>query len=341
MKLTWVVVEMCHYSSIFRKGNNMSKKFKILIDAGHMPNYNRGSIAGYYEGNTMFYLAQYLAKELEVYDNIDIVLTRNKITDAPSLATRGKMAKGFDLFISLHSNADDGSGKATGVTILDSVSKPSKSIAETIGRAVAKVMNTNFRRVVYRKNSAGTDYYGVLRHSSAVGCKTCILVEHGFHTNKVECAFLMVDDNLKKIAKVEAETIAQIFGLKKKVGESKYYRVRKTWVDAKSQLGAYVSLENAKHVADKNEGFSVFDWNGNVVHTGKNVKDEPEVNYHVVEKGDTLWGISHEYSMTVDELKKLNGLTSNIIHVGDKLRLNSNVKAEKPVEKKEKPSVEE
>ena len=43
------------------------------------------------------------------------------------------------------------------------------------------------------------------------------------------------------------------------------YRVRKSWADAKSQLGAYSSLENAKKVCKT--GYSVFDANGNVVYT--------------------------------------------------------------------------
>ena len=43
------------------------------------------------------------------------------------------------------------------------------------------------------------------------------------------------------------------------------YRVRKTWADAKSQLGAYAILDNAKNNCP--EGYSVFDSNGNVVYT--------------------------------------------------------------------------
>ncbi|MDD3524180.1 MAG: N-acetylmuramoyl-L-alanine amidase [Candidatus Cloacimonetes bacterium] len=41
-----------------------------------------------------------------------------------------------------------------------------------------------------------------------------------------------------------------------------WYRVRKTWVDAKSQLGAYKELANAKACVDKHPGYSVFDVNG-------------------------------------------------------------------------------
>ena len=43
------------------------------------------------------------------------------------------------------------------------------------------------------------------------------------------------------------------------------YRVRKSWADARSQLGAYSSLENAKKVCKT--GYSVFDNSGRVVYT--------------------------------------------------------------------------
>lgn len=43
----------------------------------------------------------------------------------------------------------------------------------------------------------------------------------------------------------------------------KYYRVRKNWKDAASQLGAYTVLDNAKAMAEKHEGYTVYDWNAN------------------------------------------------------------------------------
>lgn len=48
-----------------------------------------------------------------------------------------------------------------------------------------------------------------------------------------------------------------------------FYRVRKSWADAKSQLGAYKILDNAKKRADENPGYFVFDESGNVVYPVK------------------------------------------------------------------------
>ncbi len=44
------------------------------------------------------------------------------------------------------------------------------------------------------------------------------------------------------------------------------YRVRKSWADAASQVGAFSSLDNAKKSADAHPGYSVFDSNGKVVY---------------------------------------------------------------------------
>lgn len=50
------------------------------------------------------------------------------------------------------------------------------------------------------------------------------------------------------------------------------YRVRKSWTDAKSQIGAFSSLDNAKKACKS--GYSVFDTNGNIVYPAKKSVDE-------------------------------------------------------------------
>lgn len=92
------------------------------------------------------------------------------------------------------------------------------------------------------------------------------------------------------------------------------YRVRKTWADEKSQIGAYKSLESAKQLADSKTGYKVFDDKGKAVYTPK----PKEVTYTVV-KGDTLWGISRKYGVTVDAIKSKNQLRYDTLRIGQKL----------------------
>ena len=97
------------------------------------------------------------------------------------------------------------------------------------------------------------------------------------------------------------------------------YRVRKSWSDAASQKGAFHVLDNAKRCADENPGYSVFDEAGKVVYTGAAASAT-----YTVQKGDSLWAIAAEYlgnGTRYTEIKKLNGLTSDVIYAGQVLKL--------------------
>lgn len=50
-----------------------------------------------------------------------------------------------------------------------------------------------------------------------------------------------------------------------------YYRVRKSWTNSKSQLGAYKVLANAKKCADERSGYSVFDESGKIVYAANQI----------------------------------------------------------------------
>lgn len=99
------------------------------------------------------------------------------------------------------------------------------------------------------------------------------------------------------------------------------YRVRKSWNDAKSQKGAYKVLENAKRCADVNSGYSVFDESGKIIYSGKSAQI---YKIYTVVKGDSLWKIAKEKlgnGERYTEIKALNGLTTNIIYTGQKLKI--------------------
>ena len=51
---------------------------------------------------------------------------------------------------------------------------------------------------------------------------------------------------------------------------------------------------------------------------------EPEENdteIYIVEKNDTLWSISRKFNISVNELKELNNLTSNLLSIGQELKI--------------------
>lgn len=44
-------------------------------------------------------------------------------------------------------------------------------------------------------------------------------------------------------------------------------------------------------------------------------------NYYIVKNGNTLFSLARQFNLSVDELKKLNNLNSNLITIGQKLRV--------------------
>lgn len=217
----------------------------ITIDPGHTKNTNVGVISGYYEGNAMYKLAKYLSDELSEYQNTQAVLTRGE-NDNPSLAERGSLAvnSGSKIFISLHSNAVSNSESAAYVCGFYSVKRiDSKALCAKLISAVTNVMKESTdawnRGALTKKTSSGTDYYGVIRSSVAANSPVeySFIIEHGFHTNKKECEFLMDDENLKKIAKAEADVLAEHFGMVKKVN----FSVSRIEIPPSSNLNDYVS----------------------------------------------------------------------------------------------------
>lgn len=205
---------------------------KICLDAGHYGNYNRcPGIPEYYE-SVMTWKLHLLQKKYLEQLGATVITTRSSQAADLSLTNRGKASSGCDLFISDHSNAV-GSGMNESVDyvavyhLADDVSATcddiSKEIATKIAPVIAGVMGTKqgykvlSRKSDNDKNGDGVlndNYYGVLHGARMVGTPGLIL-EHGFHTNSATVKWLLKDENLDKLAKAEAEAIAEYFSGKK------------------------------------------------------------------------------------------------------------------------------
>ncbi|MBS4008176.1 MAG: N-acetylmuramoyl-L-alanine amidase [Clostridium sp.] len=99
------------------------------------------------------------------------------------------------------------------------------------------------------------------------------------------------------------------------------YRVRKSWGDAKSQIGAFRALENAKRCADENPSYFVFDSTGTIIYGSAS---GAAYEIYTVVKGDSLWEIAAAKlgsGARYREIKALNGLTSGVIIPGQKLKI--------------------
>lgn len=247
----------------------------VCIDPGHDSRYYNPStvVSGYYEGAAMWDLTQRLKAEL-IKRGMDVRVTKEYIDHAIELVRRGQMSEGADVFISLHSNAANREAPDWVVVMhqVDNgggVHEKSRALAELMGPAVAALMDTQCQYICQESsadregNGLPDDYYGVLRGAQSVGT-VGIIIEHGFHTNERNTWWLMDSENLQKLAVLEAELLKQWFDISDaQPPKEQWYRVRRSWDDALSQLGAYRVLEYAK--ASCPDGYSVFDEQGNAV----------------------------------------------------------------------------
>jgi N-acetylmuramoyl-L-alanine amidase len=215
---------------------------KIMIDAGHYKNYNRSCVySPYYEGNMTFKLQGYLKTELEKYGFV-VGVTKTSVAQDVTLYSRGYKAKGYDVFLSLHSNACD-SESVDRVVIIKGYDQGDK-LAKRFGEAIQEVMGTKQEYQVYtRKNSSGGEYYGVLRGAKAGNVNNRFIIEHGFHSNTATAKWLYSDENLKKLAKAEAKVLADYFGMTKKEENFKQYIVRTTAESLNGRKGAGTSYD--------------------------------------------------------------------------------------------------
>lgn len=200
---------------------------RILLDPGHAWNGNAYALQpGHYEGTQMWYLANYLMAGLKS-KGFYVETTRPKLKDFHDVSIRGKMAKGFDLVVSLHTNAPGKSAdgtynpKTTGTVVIRTIETPAiKPLGDDIAERVSNLMGHYSRgTIVMESKTKGRNHNSVLRNAMAVGCKAGLLIEHGFHTNPKDCAFLVNNENLKKLAIAEAEAIANFYNNGKKEGE--------------------------------------------------------------------------------------------------------------------------
>lgn len=190
---------------------------KVMLDAGHYGKRNQSPIVPeYYESDFTWKLHLLLKAELEKY-GIEVGTTRSDKDKDLEVTKRGKSAKGYDLLVSLHSNARDNT-TTDRVVIYRQIyglgARTSLEMAEELAPYINQVMecpqNPN---VKVRKSDKGEwDYYGILRGAASVNVPA-IIIEHSYHTTERSAMWLMKDKNLQDLAEVEADRIAAHFGI--------------------------------------------------------------------------------------------------------------------------------
>lgn len=238
----------------------------VCLDAGHSGDYNRSpAVPEYYESDMSWTLHLLLKAALERY-GIVVKTTRETKNTTLGVYERGTVAKGCDLFLSLHSNAVGSDVNETVDRVM--VYVPLDGSGDEIGRLfvdrISLIMGTQQKgRIATREGSDG-DYYGVIRGAVAVGTVGLIL-EHSFHTNTQSTNWLMKEVNLSRLAEEEAVVIAEYFdvmGPETPVERDVLYRVQagafRVKTNAEAQLTKVKSAGFDAYITSANENDALY-----------------------------------------------------------------------------------
>ncbi|QZY56727.1 N-acetylmuramoyl-L-alanine amidase [Crassaminicella profunda] len=199
------------------------RKYKFVIDPGHggKDRANKGHSGRYVEADGNLQFALYLRDYLNPY--FHVVLTRDK-DKTLSLTERGRMAKGADMFLSVHSDAY--TSNSSGVTIFDSVDLKNEDIAKNIGKAVADAMGIPFRGSREKESSRhpGEDYYTVIDVAQDGGCPCVLLLERGFHSNPAEEKKLLNANIVQASAEATANAIKKYYKIQEVMSMGRIFK---------------------------------------------------------------------------------------------------------------------
>ena len=244
----------------------MSKK--VFIGVGHGGS-DPGAVKYFVEKEYTLKVA-YALSEILSKNGVDFKLSRTQDVDT-EMNSKVKMCNDYnpDLVIDIHFNAGGGHGFEV---YYSHVGGTSKTLANNINTEVKKIMSS--RGTKTKLGDGGSDYFAIIRETNA----PAVLCEGGFVDNWTDSEF--IKSNYKKLAEAYAQGILKTLGIKSTSGTTnskptskpsntvdRLYRIRKTWSNLKSQIGAYKDLENAKKACKS--GYTVFDWNGKAVYSKK------------------------------------------------------------------------
>ena len=144
------------------------------------------------------------------------------------------------------------------------------------------------------------------------------IVQSGDNLYSIANKFNTTVENLKKINNLTSNSlsIGQILKLDIPTTEENIYVVKK---------GDSLYSIASKYDTTVNELKQLNNLSSNLLSVGQKIKLPNKKilsgNIYVVKKGDSLYSIANKYNLTVNELKQLNNLSSNLLSIGQQLQL--------------------
>ena len=291
---------------------------KVIIDPGH------GGTDSGATGNNLLEKDYNLLISKYMYDRfkelgIPVAITRDSDTTLSPTDRVNTILNKFGnssdtILISNHVNSGGGEG-AEVIYALRNKDTLAKRILENIGATGQETRKYYQRRL---PSDTSKDYYFIHRNT---GNLEPLIVEYGFIDDTKDVEFLK--ENYKELAEAVISAVANYIGVPYTPPEgitTNTYVVQKgdSLYSIANKLGTTVSeLKKENNLTTNTLQI------GEVLRIPTKEIYEGEENVYIVQKGDTLYSIAAANNTTVDELKKANNLTSNILSTGQLLKIPS------------------
>lgn len=291
---------------------------KVVIDPGH------GGTDSGATGNNLLEKDYNLLISKYMYDRfkqlgVPVAITRDSDTTLSPTDRVNTILNKFGnssdvILISNHVNSGGGEG-AEVIYALRNRDTLAKNILNNIGATGQETRKYYQRRL---PSDTSKDYYFIHRNT---GNLEPLIVEYGFIDNTKDVEFLK--ENYEELAEAVISAVANYIGVPYTPPEdliTNTYVVQKgdTLYSIANKLGTTVSeLKKENNLTSNTLQI------GEVLRVPTKEIYEEEENIYIVKKGDTLYSIAMANNTTVDELKKANNLTSNILSTGQLLKIPS------------------
>lgn len=291
---------------------------KVIIDPGH------GGTDSGATGNNLLEKDYNLLISKYMYDRfkelgIPVAITRDSDTTLSPTDRVNTILNKFGnssdvILISNHVNSGGGEG-AEVIYALRNRDTLAKRILENIGATGQETRKYYQRRL---PSDTSKDYYFIHRNT---GNLEPLIVEYGFIDSAKDVEFLK--ENYKELAEAVISAVANYIGVPYTPPEgitTNTYVVQKgdSLYSIANKLGTTVSeLKKENNLTTNTLQI------GEVLRIPTKEIYEGEENVYIVQKGDTLYSVAMANNTTVDELKRINNLTTNILSTGQLLKIPS------------------
>ena len=302
------------------------RKIGVVVDAGHGGDDPGALGNNLKEKDLTLQAARYMYDRLQEL-GVPTVITRDSDESLGRNERVNRILSAFGndpevIVVSNHINAGGGEG-AEVVYSLRNNSTLATSVLNEIGN------KGQLKRKVYQRRlpeDPSKDYYYIMR---LTGRTEPILVEYGFIDNQRDANKLKsnltnyVEGAVKAITEYAGYTYTPPLDGNNDITEGEYYIVNRGDTLYSISRKFNVSVDELRRLNNLNN---------NILQIGQrllikpdnSINDDISTSTYIVKPGDTLYSIARVYNISVDKLKELNNLDSNILTVGQELIIREN-----------------